>query len=290
MGLFYSHTRPGKGIDPNAPQQKSVPRFFSIFFRKFWHSVRVNLLYTAALIPTYIVVFLLSGFVTSAFFLIPGVGALLQQYETAGAWFDILIRLLTTNLFVVLWGMGPATAGITYIMRNFAREEHAWVWSDFKDAVKNNWKQALGVFVIDCIIFTLCMVALIVYSQMGGFAGALRYVMVMILLVYTMMHFYIYPIMVTFELKLKDIYRNALLFACGKLPSNLLILALQILIHVGTVFFIIASGGMYTVFLIILFFLLQMMILWSFSALLTNFHVYPKMKKYMLDAAENKTE
>ena len=38
---------------------------------------------------------------------------------------------------------GPFTAGLSYVTRNWARDEHAFIWSDFKDAVKENWKQAL---------------------------------------------------------------------------------------------------------------------------------------------------
>ena len=34
---------------------------------------------------------------------------------------------------------GPLTAGICYVTRNWARDEHAFIWSDFRDAVKENW-------------------------------------------------------------------------------------------------------------------------------------------------------
>ena len=35
------------------------------------------------------------------------------------------------------------------MLRNWARDEHSFVLSDFKDALKANWKQALVVSVID---------------------------------------------------------------------------------------------------------------------------------------------
>ena len=35
---------------------------------------------------------------------------------------------------------GPFTAGMSYVTRNWARDEHAFIWSDFRDAVKENWK------------------------------------------------------------------------------------------------------------------------------------------------------
>ena len=33
---------------------------------------------------------------------------------------------------------GPFTAGLSYVTRNWARDEHAFIWTDFKDAMKAN--------------------------------------------------------------------------------------------------------------------------------------------------------
>ena len=38
---------------------------------------------------------------------------------------------------------GPFTTGVAYVTRNWARDEHAFIWSDFIDAVKGNWKYGL---------------------------------------------------------------------------------------------------------------------------------------------------
>ena len=68
-----------------------------------------------------------------------------------------IVSFFCTNLFVTIFGMGPATAGITYIMRNFAREEHAWIWSDFKDTFKSNFKQATAVYLINLVMLVICL-------------------------------------------------------------------------------------------------------------------------------------
>ena len=52
---------------------------------------------------------------------------------------------------------GPFQAGMAYVTRNWARDEHAFVWSDFKDALIGNWKQSL------VISFITGLVPLIVY-------------------------------------------------------------------------------------------------------------------------------
>ena len=306
MGLFTrSFDKPGKGVDPNAPQKRSFFRFFDIFFRKFWHFVRVNLIYALTLIPTFVVVFVIAGIVSNGILSLPNMSEMLnslaqQMAESAGdaglaeyqraqliVTFDLFVRFVITYLFVVFWGMGPATAGVTYVLRNFAREEHAWIWSDFKDALKSNFKQSIVVFIIDVVVFVLLYFAITFYMQMPGLIGALRYIIIIVTLVYTLMHFYIYPLMVTFQLSLKDLYRNSMLFALGKLPSNLLVFLILLLVHMGSVFAAVFFGGSYSILILIVILLLEVFILLSFSAFLVNFNAYPKMKKYMLTNTED---
>lgn len=288
MGLFFrSYDKPGPGIDPDAPQKRSFFRFFDIFFRKFWHFSKTSMLYSITLIPTFIIIAFLMMIVTLK--MAEGVATEITSQESA--WI-ILPALFLANLYTALWGMGPATAGVTYIMRNFSREEHAWLWSDFKDSVKGNFKQAIVVFLIDLVMAVLFYVAIVVYSSMTGFMSALVGIVYLMIAIYTMMHFYIYPMMVTFDLKLKDLYRNALLFAISKLPSNLFVAAVLVLLHLVLPIYLIFVGGQYTMILLLVFLMLEIVILQGFSAFLVNFNAYPKLKKYMIDpiTEQNGTE
>ena len=275
MAFFRSYMKPGKGIDPDAPPKRAFFRFFEVMGRKFWKMSKANLLYAIAVIPTFILVFWLSGYVTYGIS-----SALGGEDQSLVLQFDIMFRLLVTYLFTIIWGMGPVTAGLTYIMRNFAREEHAWIWSDFKDNVKGNFKQAAIVFIIDMAVMLLMYFAYVIYAGMGGIIGNLRFVILVMGFIYTFMHFYIYPMMVTFELTLKDLYKNALLFALGKLPSNIFILFILLLVHVGGLMLVLSIGNMLAVIILLL---LENVFLLSFSSFFINFNVYPKMKKYMMD-------
>ena len=67
--------------------------------------------------------------------------------------------LVDSTLFkVLIWLIpciaitGPFTSGLSYITRNWARDEHAFIWSDFKDAVKANWKQGLVLSAITSVL------------------------------------------------------------------------------------------------------------------------------------------
>ena len=58
----------------------------------------------------------------------------------------------------------------------------------------------------------------------------LTYLMIIAIVIYTMMHPYLYQIMVTFKLSIKNVYKNALFLAFAKLPGNFLMLVLNILV------------------------------------------------------------
>lgn len=288
LGLFTrNYDKPGPGVNPDEPQKRSFFRFFDIFSRKLGHFSKTNLLYSLALIPTYIIVFVLISFVVA------NVVNIISDTREGLAFSTVVFSLMLTNFYVSVMGAGPATAGITYIMRNFAREEHAWIGSDFKDNVKSNFKQAAIVFVIDLAAMVVVFMAVSIYNQMPGPISLLKYVLYIFTVIFMMMHMYIYPIMVTFKLPLKDIYKNSLIFTLGKLPSNLFILIVDIFMHIVLPIIIMLAGGKYFLAILFIYGLAEIAILQIFTLFATNFNVYPKMKKYMLDVAEggnNKTK
>lgn len=302
MGLFVRGLgKPGKGIDPDAPQKRGFFRFFDIFFRKFWHFVRLNLLYLVTSIPAFIIIFFLAGYISNGILSAESTQSVLntlaeQSGSDAQEWiarmqflFDVVVRFSVAYLFMNLWGFGPSTAGITYVLRNFAREEHAWIWIDFRDALKSNFKQSILVFLIDILAFILFYFAIRFYIYQGGMIGLLRYVVYIVAILYTFMHLYIYPLMITFKLSLKNIYRNALLFAIGRLPGNILITLLLLVLNAGVVYLTLFLGTMGNGFLLVGL-ALMLFIMLSFSAFITNFYVYPQIKRYMLTAQTVETK
>lgn len=301
MGIFnHAFDKPGKGVDINAPQKRSFFRFFDIFTRKFSHFVRTNLMYSLSLLPIFVITFFLVGLITSQVFSAPMMQNVFtltaeQMAESAGdpalvshffvkiiASFDFVGRVILSVLFFVLWGAGPATAGVTYILRNFAREEHAWIWSDFKDAAKMNFKQSMMVFLIDIILFVLLYMAIRFYGSMEGPMNLLCYVLWIVAVIYTIMHFYLYPMMITFDLSLKDLYRNAMLFTFAKLPTNLFVLVVLLFIHLGIPVGAFFLWGTHFTLIYLIFLILEFIVLISFSAFIVNFSVYPTIEKYMM--------
>ncbi len=118
---------------------------------------------------------------------------------------------------------GPFTSGLSYITRNWARNEHAFIWSDFKDAVKDNWKQGLVLSTITSVLPVLVYVGWEFYGQMAGQNPIMfvpQVLIALIALIWAISITYMHPLAVTYELKMKDVIRNGVLLAIARLPMS----------------------------------------------------------------------
>ncbi len=73
-------------------------------------------------------------------------------------------KLITLNLIYILFcipivTIGPATAAMTYILKNYTMERPVFFWSDFLEAFKKNWKQGFVMGLIDAVLLVLSYVA-----------------------------------------------------------------------------------------------------------------------------------
>ncbi len=134
--------------------------------------------------------------------------------------------LLTALLWLIpcLFITGPWTAGVAYVTRNWARDEHAFIWSDMKDAMKENWKQALGVSAITAVLPAVTYLCWVFYGEMTAtmaLAVVPQILIVMLAFVWSLAVTYAYPMMVTYHMSFMTIIRNSLLLAVGRLPMSI---------------------------------------------------------------------
>ncbi len=277
MGMLTRRfEKPGKGVEKNEPEKRSFFKFFDIFFRKFWDFFKINIIFIAISLPVFVILYFVSGFVSNLF--IGGMGLDINEVGAGNVVLaDILFRLFLTFSFSILCGTGPATAGLYTILWNYSKERHAWVWSDFKDGMKDNLKQSIIVCIIDILTSFLIVVALLVYRRSDGMMSIMFYPMLWIAIMYFMMHLYIYPLMINYNISVMNIYRNALFFSLGKLPSTLgvLIILFAILflpVYIGVRLYLIAIP----IGLLLLFF-----IGFSFCGFIVNMNAEKKFRKYL---------
>ena len=149
--------------------------------------------------------------------------ALAEGMAQFSAWIRGLVLQTLLLLIPCIAVTGPFTAGIALITRNWARDEHAFVWSDYRDAVKENWKQGLAVSSITAVMPLMLYVCWTFYGEMAQ--ENLLFLLPQVLsstlvLVWLCSLLYQYPLMVSYRLRLRDLLRNGVLLTLGRMPMT----------------------------------------------------------------------
>jgi len=271
MALFglFNYAKPGKGVAKDAPEKKRFFLFFELYFRKFWKLMLLNIMLAVITFP-FVSAFIV--WVMSAFSIDSG----LFEGNMTMYIFSSVLFALPQPFGIILAAVsalmtGPSIAAATYIWRQFARQEHSWIWSDFWERFKSNFKQSFAVGILDILV--LCSIVLYLSLDFTGnstltqYMLVFRYVAIIVFVIYAVMRFYIYLIMVTFDMSVIAILRNSWIFSVLGLFRN-----------ICTIFF---SGLVLAVTFILP---LPMMAFFTYSLIgfITTFNAYPLMEKFML--------
>lgn len=117
--------------------------------------------------------------------------------------------LLGSTLLVI----GPFQAGFSQIYRNLYRQEGVFLFTDFKEGMKNNWKQSLAASIVSIIVTALCLLATGFYLNIGTSWGtAIGTFFVILFFVFIIIQNMVYTMIVSRELPLRKMYKNAFLF------------------------------------------------------------------------------
>lgn len=116
---------------------------------------------------------------------------------------------------------GPFNAAVSYISRNWARDEHSLVWLDFKAALKENWKQGLLFGIINGVVPLMMYICIVFYTSTAA-QNVIFYIplclTVMIGFLWILSTQLIPTLMVTYYLKFTQLIRNAFLMTLATLP------------------------------------------------------------------------
>lgn len=293
MGLFNTnYSKPGPGIYKNAPKKKGLRLFYDILFRKIWELIRLNVLYILTLIPTFAVVFLLAGMISNQTGMTSD--ALMLLSERLGAGFsevdaarisittDLLTRLYISLFFTIFWGGGPATAGFVYILRSYIWEDPVFPVSDFFEHIKSNFRQSITVWIIDIAAFTVMCYAYFFYGSLAGVLYYLKYVILVLAFFYTLLHLFIYHLLITYKLTIGKLYKNAALFALSSLPWCVLtIAATAFIILIFPAIGFSAGSQRISIFFITLSFAFILILLYGVCGLIIEFNTCRQIRKYI---------
>lgn len=286
----------GKGLDAGEPEKRAFFRFWEIAWLKRFKLIGVNLIYFVCnLIPTVIAA---AGYLlaVSFYFTLATNQTVTEAIASAKSpqaaqnmyWMGLVFVTVLFNIIPV-FSAGPCRAGLTFVTKSFAKREPVFVWTDFWAKTRSNLRLSVITMIINAVVGVLIMVASAFYlacsapkSALYGFLpgwfrliafGAILFCTIMFL----SMNMYIYPMIVTFRLTVKQLYKNAIIFAFIKWLPNLGILLLTgamvaiPLLFVDGYFAFIISLALYAFIGI------------AFTSFLHTFYVYPILKKYMID-------
>lgn len=257
-GLFglFNYEKEGPGVAKNAPKKRAFFAFMDIFSRKFWKLAIAGLLYTAVSLP-------------------------------------VVTR-------------GWAAAGLTRITRSFSREKHAFIKEDFFETIKKNRKSSLLIGLINLIVTGVLLYNIVIFlpnvfphimvlfnwsetqiaaiPELSTFETILLAASLLLYITFTWMKYYIPFLLITFKLSIKQIYKNAFLFAAGNVKVNLLISVILAAIYAvlgAAVLFTANTPTNYLVATVVL--ALGVSIIPGFRSLLIQYSIFPAIKKTIID-------
>jgi len=276
MSLFRPYkykARPDLASD--APVKHGFFLFFELFFRKFWRFITLNIYYFLVTLPMLVMVyFMINGYFADQLIsesgefmdMLPGIGIFASIVSSIPGFLHTPLVILSIVLY------GPATMGVTYIYRNFAREEHAWM-SDFVSRGWANFRQGLFFGILDVIVVWLLANGILgdFTFGMAAFGIVVKTLSVIALIVYLFMRHYFYMIAVTVNLSCFAILKNSWYFVVLGFWRNLW------------------AGFVCLLAIVVCFFTLPLISLitlpflfYSFTGFAVVFTCYPVVKKYII--------
>lgn len=191
-------------------------------------------------------------------------------------WKFFQINLIFFLFCIPVVTFGPALAAMTQVMRKFVIGEPIFVFHEFKEAFKKNFKQSffVGVFDIGLIVLILYNINFYVAAFESGqgaeYKMLIAFSLAMAFIIY-MMHFYIYPQIVALNLKIPQIIKNSfILMVAGIKRSFAAFFATAALVAM------MALGLPYSLFALPL-------VPMAWMSFIATFCAYPVIQKHIID-------
>lgn len=300
---LFDITRDGKGLSKNSNEKiGGFKRFFISYKDNFGKIMSANIFMVIGNFPLIFLIATLSGSTK-----VQGLMPSFDVFQNLAGYFanstpsahsmalfaqeglhTIIYRpTVTTYIFyaiaaLTLFTFGIVNVGTAYILRNIAKGEPVFIWSDFWYAAQRNWKQALPFGIVDAGINVLLIwniYTMFISSNGNYFSNTMFWCNIVLFVLYFVMRYYIYIQMVTFKLTVFKILKNSMIFALLGFKRNL-VAFLGILVGLLVEFIcIFGAGGILLPFGIALPFL----ILFSSFAYMKVYAAYYKIKDVMID-------
>ena len=294
---LFNYKLEGKGVKKEPEGPKNLKNFFKTFAGKFTRLVTVNMYYIFGNFPILFAMLAFSGNLNRdswapAYKMFAPLWGVIkhEQSPVTAALFGIFGTQTSvgfpTVLTYIAWGLsllllftfGYVNIGTTYIMRNMIKGEPIFMWDDFWYAIKRNLRQGMIMGIIDLVFSVLVVYDIVFFYFNTGVSMMMNimfYASLLLALVWFWMRFYIYILLVTFDLSIFKIMKNSLIFSIIGFKRNFMAT-----LGIATML-IITYLLMMSVFPIGI--IIPFVLLFADCSFMACYAAFPKIKEIMID-------
>lgn len=295
---LFDMNRDGKGVYEHEDRKPTLKFFFKLIRRKFSQLLQLNLLMLFQVIPLLVILGLyLMGTKTQSatstlYAPLYGISKILPSAEIvtkldlAGIQMElpvfstgVNITILCLLIFLAVT-FGWQNTGSAYVLRGLFRGDAVFVFSDYFYGIKRNMKQAFFLGLLDFVCCAVLVIDFIFfYFRTGSFGADFMYFAIFALgLIYIAMRFYLYQLLVTFDLSNFKILKNALIFSILGIKRNLMaFLGLIVVYGLNFLLILLTVPRGFSLFVVLP--LVYIMALTGFTA---TYAAYPVIDRYMI--------
>lgn len=307
---FFNMNRDSRFDAVEEDTTPTLKRYFKLLGRRFWKLVSLNLMMLPLIVPILIGVYLyltIPQTPTANDLIFPQLYAMGVLDPTPSSTY--LLDLFGLQLNIPVYGgsmasyigigicivflavtFGWQNIGATYVLRGMVRGDATFLWSDYFYAIKRNLKPAFFLGLLDFVILALLGFDFIYFwNQTGEYAFDVGlFATIAIAILYFFMRFYIYLLLVTFDLSVRKILKNALIFTTLGVKRNIMALLGIVLITAIQIFLFFLFG--ITPLGIAIPLILPFIYYMAVTAFTSAYAAYPIIERYMITPYSGKEE
>ncbi len=297
---IFNMNRDGKGVEPGEDTTPNLKYFFKLFFRKFSNLLTLNLMMFGMVLPIVIAIYIFFNGPQMPTLSSPGFSVLAGSHMTGVSGSELMTKMMhmlpqvnfitydsyaswlpyvLIGILAITWGW--QNTAVTYILRGLVRGDGVFMFSDYIYAIKKNFKQGLLLGLLDAAaIIILIIDFMYTWSMRSGYWSYLMFfIITALIIVYLFMRMYMYLMMITFNISIYKMLKNALIFTALGIKRNLMaalgiVLCLALWAALGIV------GLQYNLGFL---FFIPAFIMFALIGFISVYAAYPIIKKHMID-------
>ena len=242
-------------FDPEVSNKPKGPiaRFFVLGWSNLVRLMASNALYIifnipaiilAGIVAVYFVPWIAPHFIDVNSYIDPVTGNDDGVFQLA---FFLVFFLITFLISSTLICIGPFQTGFAQVYKDIFNESSVSFFSSFKTGLRNNWKKGLVSMIISIVLTPVLLLAIGFYLNFqSGIGTLIAAVFIVLLFALSLVQNFVYTLIVSTDLKLTRIYKNALLFVLIRFVPCLGISLIMILFYVIIPFILLMSASYLT--------------------------------------------